>query len=122
MSNFEDQLRAALRRQDPPEGFGARVLARTQTDRDQPEADAGDSRRSPPLLPPPPPHRLWWTVGAIAAAVTVVSFSASTYQHSREERAGQQAVLALRIAAEKLNLARDKFVKQEPVKQENDFQ
>jgi len=48
-----------------------------------------------------------WRIGAIAATLTVVSFSVTTYQHTREERAARQAELALRIAAEKLNLARD---------------
>ena len=102
MSNIEDQLRAALRRQDPPPGLVDRVLERTRRER---------AERPKPALPP---RRLWrpvWSMAAIAAALTVVSFSVTTYQHTREERAARQAELALRIAAEKLNLARNQVVK-----------
>jgi hypothetical protein len=92
MSHLEDQLRSALHRQDPPPGFAARVLATTT---------ARPLRRA----------RLWWPAATIAAAVAagvmVVSVSTATYQHRREERAGRQAIAALQIAVEKLNLARD---------------
>jgi hypothetical protein len=101
MSNIEDQLRAALRRHDPPPGLVDRVLERTRLERARPE-------------PARPPRRMWrpvWSMAAIAAALTVVSFSVTTYQHTREERAARQAELALRIAAEKLNLARNQVVK-----------
>ena len=91
MNDFEDRLRAALRRKDPPLGFAARVMERT----------------SRPARRP----RLVWAIGAIAAAVTVATFSVSTYQQRQEEKAARQAEQALRIAAEKLNLARAQVLK-----------
>jgi hypothetical protein len=96
MSNIDDQLRAALRRQDPPPGLVDRVLERT-------------TRR---------PRRMWtlrwapvWSMSAAAATLAVVLFSVTTYRHTREERAARQAELALRIASEKLNLARNQVFK-----------
>jgi len=100
MSDFEDQLRAALRRHDPPPGFEDRVIERLRRERAVP------IRRSRPAW------KLAWAAGAIAAGLTVVSLSVSSYQHMQEERAGKQAALALKIAAEKLNLARDRALKQ----------
>jgi hypothetical protein len=91
MNDFEDQLRAALRRKDPPLGFAQRVMARTTKPGRRP--------------------RLAWAIGAIAATVTVVSFSVSTYQQRQEEKAARQAEQALRIAAEKLNFARSQILK-----------
>jgi hypothetical protein len=95
MSHFEDQLRSALRHKDPPLGFTGRVLAKTNVQH---------SRR-----------RLWWTTAALTAAVAagvmVVSISTARYQQQREERAGRQAIAALQIASEKLNLARDKALR-----------
>ena len=96
MSNFDDQLRATLRRQDPPPGLVDRVLERT-------------TRR---------PRRKWtlrwapvWSMSAAVATLAVVLLSVTTYQHTREERAARQAELALRIASEKLNLARNQVFK-----------
>jgi hypothetical protein len=97
MSNIDDQLRAALRRREPPPGFADRVLERTKLE-----------------VPAPRPRRIWgalWAAGAIAAMLTLVSLSVTTYRHTREERAARQAQLALRIASEKLNLARDRVYK-----------
>jgi hypothetical protein len=106
MSNIEDQLRDALRRHDPPPGLVDRVLERTRLE------------RAERVEPAPPPRRMWrplwrplWSMAAIAATLTVVSLSVTTYQHTREERAARQAELALRIASEKLNLARNQIVK-----------
>lgn len=97
MNRFEEQLRAALRRQDPPPGFADRVLERTAT----PAVRVMPARW----------QRVLWASGAIAAALAVVWVSASTYQHSKEEKVARQAELALRIAAEKLNLARAQVLK-----------
>jgi hypothetical protein len=102
MSNIDDQLRAALRRHDPPPGLVGRVLERTRLER---------AERAEPARPPRRTWRPLWSMAAIGATLTVVSFSVTTYQHTREERAARQAELALRIAAEKLNLARNQIVK-----------
>ena len=91
--SLEDQLHAALRRQDPSAGFAGRVVARVQ-------------RKAPP-----PRFRRFWIPAALAAAFALALLSTAQYQHMQQERAGRQAVQALRIAAEKLNLARNKVLK-----------
>ena len=94
--NLEDELRAALRREDPSPGFANRVVARAQS-------SAKPSRAMP---------RLIWAMAL--AAMLVIGLSA-TYEvrQMKAERAGRDAVLALRIAAEKLNMTRDKAMRRE---------
>jgi hypothetical protein len=118
---FSDDLRAALKRKDPGEGFTQRVMARVEqakAERDQQHAKKSQA------LPP------WWTrrpVWALAVvALLLLGFAWAGYQYSeyrhalsakREqqrleelkrqqaeaERARDQAILALRIARSKLN-------------------
>ena len=94
--NLDDELKAALRREDPSPGFAERVVARTRS--------VAMPRRSAP-------HMMW----AVAmAAMLVIGFTVtSEYRQKKAERAGHDAVLALRIAAEKLNMTRDKVMRQE---------
>jgi hypothetical protein len=94
MPDLEDQLRAALQRREPPSGFAERVLGRA----------GPPPRKALPVWASP-----WkrFSTAAVAAALIVMLLSAVTYQHMREERVARQAELALRIASEKLNLARD---------------
>jgi hypothetical protein len=121
MQFSDDDLRAALKRQDPGEGFTQRVMARVEqakAERDQQQA--GKVRALPP----------WWLrrpVWALAvAAMLLLGFGWAGYQYSeyrhelnakREqqrledlkrqqaeaERARDQAILALKIARSKLN-------------------
>ena len=104
MNDFEDQLRAALRRPDPPPGLADRVIERTR-----------EARRAAVVMRARPHwHAAWnkaWSMGAIAATFALVAVSFTTYQHAREERAARQAETALRIAAEKLNLVRDRALR-----------
>jgi hypothetical protein len=86
--NFETQLRAALQRRDPPPGFAERVLAQTQP------------RKSPNRV---------WAMLAIAAMLTGGIFVYRDYQERRAEEAREQALTALRITAEKLDLVREKL-------------
>jgi hypothetical protein len=92
--NLDDELRSALRREDPSPGFVQRVVARAK--------------------PHPAPRswfpRIMWA--AALAAMLVIGF-ASTYEYGqmKAERASRDAILALRIAAEKLNMTRDKLLK-----------
>jgi len=94
--NLEDELRAALRREDPSMGFAKRVVARAQS-----------SRAPRPAMP-----RFIW---AIAMAAMLVIGLAGTYEvrQMKAERAGREAVMALRIAADKLNSVREKVVRRE---------
>ena len=93
--NLEDQLREVLRRQQPPEGFAARVL---------------NQARQPQV--PQPRFRLLWPAAAFAAmAVLALSF-AMEYRSLEEQRAGQQTLEALRLVSEELNTARNKVLDQ----------
>ncbi len=110
MSNFdknlETQLREALRRQDPPEGFAERVVLEAESARAQ-------RRRETPR----PRFPLLWPAATFAATLALV-FSISVeyravYQEKvQEERAGRQVIQALRIASEELNIARNKALEQ----------
>ena len=105
MSNIDDRLRATLRRHDPPPGLAERILARTRE---------SSAVQRPPMLalrPRPLAGQFWRRLGVIAATLALVFYSGMVYQHAREERAARQAELALRIAAEKLNLTRDRIFK-----------
>jgi len=94
--NLDDELRSAMRREDPPLGFTQRVIARAQ---------------SKPVQKPAM-FRMIWAAGL--AAMMVVGFTAaSEYRQVKAERAASQAVTALRIAAAKLNMTRDKVLKLE---------
>lgn len=94
--NMEDQLREALRRRNPSVGFAERVAARAQS-----------GRRAQPVRSFPG----LWAASALALAAVVVFTASSLWQRTQEERAGRQAVLALRIASEKLNQTRSKVLR-----------
>jgi len=99
MSRLDDALREALRREEPPEGFAGRVMARIEA-RGQ-RAGAWDGLMAGFRGP-----RLRWA-GAIAAAVLLTG--AVGYQERRRaegERAKSQVMLALRITGVKLQYAR----------------
>lgn len=100
MMHFEDELKKALRRQDPSPGFAARVAARV-----------AETHR--PRWRMVPHWRAAWAAG-IAAMVAVGLFVNAEYRQRRAEQAGREAVQALRIAAEKLNFARGKVLDLQP--------
>jgi len=94
--NIDDELRSALRREDPPLGFAQRVVARAHS----------KPARKPAML------RMIWAAGL--AAMLAIGFAAIYEVRQRKaERASHQAVLALRIASEKLNRTRDKIGQRE---------
>jgi hypothetical protein len=99
--NLDDELKAALRREDPSSGFTQRVLAA----RVVAQAHSRPARKA--AVP-----RLFWAA-AMAAMLVIGLAGLSEYRQNKAERAGHEAVLALRIAAEKLNMARDKVVRRE---------
>jgi hypothetical protein len=91
--DFEIQLREALRRQEPSEGFAERVIARAGA-----------------------PKRTAWKPWMAAAAAAVLVAAPVAYEHHqtrvREDaalKARDEAILALQITAEKLNILRDKM-------------
>ena len=92
---FEDDLKLALRRVDPPVGFEGRVLARLY------------ERESP---------RPWrFTAWAAAAGLAFASFAGvAIYQYQQQRRAIEardQLLLALRVTGQKLDAVRDRINK-----------
>jgi anti-sigma-K factor RskA len=95
MTDFEDQLREALRRPEVPAGFANRVLAKL-----------------PEAYPAQAPRPVWRRVALWAAAVLVVAASVTGWQverardeRARGEKAREQVMLALRITGKQLNHA-----------------
>ena len=87
MSDFEQDLRSALRREQPSPGFAARVVA-------------GTGARVAPW-------RAGWLTAAIAACL-LLSVGSFEYRQYRGQKAKQQLLLALEIAGGKLNIAQRK--------------
>ena len=86
MTDFEGELRSALRREEPPSRFAARVMARTG-------AQA--------------PRRKGWLTAAIAACL-LLSMGGFEYRQYQGRKAKQELLLALEIASGKLNMAQKK--------------
>jgi hypothetical protein len=97
--NLEDQLRDALRRQDPPEGFAERVIQ-----------NAGPLRVQFRSVPPKPRFRWLLPAVAVAAAVAVVFSVSVQHRRAQEELAGRQAIYALQLVAEGLNMAQSEVL------------
>ncbi|HTT64088.1 MAG TPA: hypothetical protein VMG35_19690 [Bryobacteraceae bacterium] len=89
--NLEDELRTALRRRDPSPDFAARVLARVQAE---------------PVRRASGAWRRW--VAAVAACLMLTVGAAGGYRYYEGQRAKAQVMLAMRIAAGKLNKAHKK--------------
>ena len=82
--NLKDELRWAMRREEPPAGFAERVLARAAA-----QADA--------------PARQWWRfprmrLATLAACAVLVVLAGAGYRQWQGETARQRALLALGIA------------------------
>ncbi len=99
MKPLEDMLREALRRQEPPEGFSRRVISRIEDKR---------SARWKPLSMFFKAPALRWLAASAAAVVLVIGLvvhQQRVRQRIEAQRDGQQALVALRIADQKLNEA-----------------
>jgi hypothetical protein len=101
MKDFEQELKRALRRCDPPEGFRERVLAHVAAEQQQPIL-----RRVASIW-----HRPMFRWAAVA---TIVLFSIGELGYRAQEKrleetsglaAKQQVMLALRITGSKLRIA-----------------
>lgn len=112
MTRFEDELRNALRRQEPPAGFADRVLARAAEQRSrQAKRTWRDSWLNIVAQPFYPGNLLRWVaVAAVAVALVVGGVHYRNVQVQRERARGEAAkarlLLALRIAGSKLQLAK----------------
>jgi hypothetical protein len=103
MSRLEDALREALRREDPPQGFTERVLARIDR---RPETRAAWRGWLAGFRAP----RLQWATAFAAAALVIggVEYRTRRVEQAEGERAKEQVMLALRITGSKLRLAEAK--------------
>jgi hypothetical protein len=101
MKPLDDELRSALKRREPPEGFAARVLDRLENE----NPEQGFSPHNAPWWRRP---ALRWV--AVAAACLLAVAGIARYQHQQRvraqaEQASRQAVWALEMASTELNTA-----------------
>ncbi len=94
--NLERELREALRRPDPPAGFAEGVMNRIA------RGEGGRSLRAPAS------RRFALRAAAALLVVLVGGWEGYRFeQRRRAEEAAEGAVTALRIASQKLNLAKE---------------
>ena len=119
----DDDLRDALKRKDPGEGFTQRVLARVEQANARAEADRQPARKSA-AVPPWWIRRPAWAFAMVALLLLGFAWGGYKYseyrheltarrqqqqleearrQQEEAEHARDQAILALRIARSKLN-------------------
>jgi hypothetical protein len=102
---FDDDLRRALRRREPPVGFAARTLDRVRGGIGPLHNDrlTRDSRS---------PSVRAWMAGAVAASLLIAGAATEFRLRQRDaiaRRAAGDLTLALRITSEKLNDVQDKL-------------
>jgi hypothetical protein len=99
MNRLEEELRNAMRREEPPEGFAGRILARAQEKKQSSWTGIFTSR-----------GLRWALAGAmcLALAVAGVEYKRAQDERARGEAAKEQLMLALRITAGKLQFAQEK--------------
>jgi hypothetical protein len=107
MSNLEDDLKIALRRDEPAADFTERVLARLN----QPLAEPTWRERLAVLVRPP---RLQWVALTVIVSVMVpvasVQYRKELAYRAEGERAKEQLLLAVRVAGSKLHQAQRKVL------------
>jgi hypothetical protein len=105
---IDDELKNALRRHHPPEGFADRVLARaaqeSSTPPEAPTRNAWVNIFTQPLL-------RWTAASAVCMVLVVCGIHYRNVQRERAagEAAKERLILALRIAGSKLHLAQTKI-------------
>jgi hypothetical protein len=87
MTDFEDELRAALQREEPPAGFANRVLTKTKRT---------------------PPRSSAWIPAAIAACL-LLSVGGVEYRQYEGRKAKRELLLALEITENKLSVVQKKI-------------
>ena len=103
---LEDALRNALRREDAPEGFALKVLARAERQ----NSAAQEAQRTSWLSIFSQPLVRWAALATISICLIIgaVHYRNLQRQRAEGEAAKQQLMLALRIAGSKLQLAKEK--------------
>jgi hypothetical protein len=117
MNRFDEELKLALRREQPSLDFTDRVMARVAElqKREKPREKVGWLRRLAEFFQPP--QMKWAMAGAMAILLAVAGFGVHHRRESERrrlaeiaegERAKEQVMLAMRIASAKLNVAQKK--------------
>jgi hypothetical protein len=109
MSRFDDELKSALRRQEPPQGFVDRVLARAAEQRSgQIKPAWRDSWLKIFAQPLRLPLLRWAALATVSVVLALggVHYRSVQREHAQGEAAKERLLLALRIAGNKLQLAR----------------
>jgi len=106
MSNLEDELRRALRREEPPADFADRVLARLN----QPAAPSWWERFSVLMKPP----RLQWVAVTLMVSILLPT-AALRYRREQQvraegERAKERLLIAVHVAGSRLHHAQRKVL------------
>jgi hypothetical protein len=106
MSNLEEDLKMALRREEPPPDLADRVLARLS----QPQEPSWRERLSVLMRPP----RLQWVAVTVMVSVLLPT-AALQYRKERQyqaegERAKQQLLFAVHVAGSRLHQAQKKVL------------
>jgi hypothetical protein len=117
MTPFEEELKQALKRQEPAGDFTARVLARCAREDARKRSGFWDSFWATPA----------WRLGAAAAALVFVAGGTVYEQYEQHERevkrevrgmaAKRQLILAMRIAGTKLQEVQQRVKESERVEQ-----
>jgi len=117
MNRFDEELKLALRREEPSPDFTDRVMARVAElqKREKPGEETGWLRRLAEFFQPA--QMKWAMAGAMAILLVIAGFGV---HHRREnerkrlaeiaegERAKEQVMLAMRIVSAKLKVAQKK--------------
>ena len=117
MNRFDEELKLALRREEPSPDFTDRVMARVAElqKREMPREKTNWLRRLAEFFQPP--QMKWATAGAMAILLVIAGFGVHHRRESERkrlaeiaegERAKEQVMLAMRIASAKLNAAHKK--------------
>ncbi|MGH9834910.1 MAG: hypothetical protein ACRD9Y_17970 [Blastocatellia bacterium] len=122
MSRFDDELKLALRREEPSADFAGRVMARiaelsAESKREKSREKASWLQRLAEFFQPP--QMKWAMAGAMAVALIVAGVGVLRYRENDRQRmlaeiaegekAKEQVMMAMRIASSKLNIAQKKI-------------
>jgi len=121
MNRFDDELKLALRRQEPSADFADRVMARiaelsAESKQEKSREKASWLQKLAEFFQPP--QMKWAMAGAMAIALIVAGVGVHRYRENERQRvlaeiaegekAKEQVMMAMRIASAKLNIAQKK--------------
>ena len=123
MHDLDDELRSALRREEPPTGFAERVLDRVAEQAPNAQMWGPPSGGPIRLKPDPTVGFIHWAAAAalVAAMAGGFEYVAKQAQRAEGEAARERVVLALHIAGNKLQLVQTKInrLHEQPEKNSN---